>query len=281
MNENEDPVRKYRNAYGAELAKAAGKPVSKTRQLLTESDLAGNVSKLLATLRNPRESTDDRKAALHALQAASFLGPRFAPYRADFLATLREIARPGTDSQLREDALEILAIEKDPQAQELLRRGLTDPKAALVSPAKALQFLGYDDHAEVTDLARDAFHKAGEDVTKEQALRLLASDPASAGLFTNLLRDKSQPRNIRALSAAGLNVLDPTAFAAVGRGIVTDDKDYEDIRATVLNALTHSPDHQHLRHDPDFVERVKQFASSGPLKNLSAVAARFMKSEGN
>jgi hypothetical protein len=277
MAETDDPVREYRKAYQAELAQRAGKPASKTRQLLTEPDLASNVAKLLATLRDQRAPPDARRDALHALQTMNFLGPRFAPYRPDFLGALREIARPETDAQLREDSLETLAIERDSQAQELLRRGLADPKAALVSAAKALQFLAYDDHAEAADLARDAFHKAADDITKEQALRLLASDPGSAGLFTSLLRDKSQPRNIRAVSAAGLNVLDPMAFAAVGRAIVTDDKDYEDIRATVLNTLTQSPDHQHLRHDPDFAKRVEQFAAGGPLKSLSAVATRFMK----
>src|SRR5712691_10621514 len=245
-------VSEYRKRYEAELFKQVASGASKG--VTAEPELREHVSQLLAALRDQGEPTKVREEALRALNAASFLGPRFAPYRAEFLAALREIVRPDTDSQLLEDALEILAIEKDSQAQALLRRGLTDTKAALVPPVKALQFLSYDDHAEVATLARDVFHKTPDAATKEQALRLLASDPASAGLFANLLKDKSQPRAIRAVSAAGLNVLYPTAFAAVGRGIVTDDKDYEDIRATVLNALTHSPDHQHLRHDPDFCE---------------------------
>jgi hypothetical protein len=273
-------ITEYRKRYETQLAK----PIAADTEgpgLLTEEDFDSSIKKLLTTLRNESEPAEARKAALHALKTASFLGPNFAPYRADFLAALRDIAKPRTDAQLLEDALEVLAIEKDPLAQELLRRGLADPNAALVSPAKALQFLGYDDHAEVTGLAREAFRKATDHTTKEQALRLLASDPASAGLFASLLKDKSQPRAIRALSATGLNVLDPQAFAAVGRSIVTDDKDYEDIRATVLNALTLSADHQHLRHDPGFVERVKKFETNTSLRNLSSTAARFMKTPEN
>jgi hypothetical protein len=265
-------VSDYRRRYEAELAKRAA-----NRPEPAEPGSDDNVRRLLATLRNPQEPTSARADALNALKTASFLGPRFAPYNAEFLATLRELARPETDPQLREDALEVLAIEKDAQAQDLLRRGLTDPKSALVPPAKALQFLGYDDHAAVAGLARDIFHRTSDNDTKEEALRLLASDPGSAGLLAELLKDKSQPRGIRALSATGLHFLDPEAFAEAARAIVMDEKDYEDIRATTLGALTHMAVHQSVRSDRGFVERIRQIEATTPLQNLRATAGRFMK----
>jgi hypothetical protein len=269
-------VSEYRKRYEAELARRAAAPTAKTTSS-EASDLGDKVNRLLATLRDAKEPTSVREAALNALKAASFLGPRFARFNADFMAALREIARPDTDAQLREDVLEVLAIDKDAQAQDMLRRGLSDPKAALVSPAKALQFLGYDDHAEASGLARDLFHNSTDLGTREEALRLLASDPGSADLFARLLTDKSQPRSLRALSATGLHALDPPRFAELARAIVTDDKDYEDIRATALGALTHLAEHHAVNRDQDFVARVREIAASTPLQNLRATAGRFMK----
>jgi hypothetical protein len=268
-------VSEYRKQYEAELAKsAAAKP-----QAPPESGSQDRIGAWLAALRDPKEPAAARDDALHALKAASFLGPRFAPYNAEFTAALREIARPETDAKLREDALEVLALDKDAFAQDLLRRGLTDAKNALVSPAKALQFLGYDDHAAVTGLAREMFDKSSDLGVKEEALRLLASDPKSAGLFADLLNDKSQPRSLRALSATGLRALEPTRFVELARNIVADDKDYEDIRATTLSALTHMADRANLSGDSGFVDRVREIASSTPLANLRAVAGRFMKTQ--
>src|SRR5262245_42747937 len=129
-------VREYRKNYEAELAKRAAAKPSGPREGLSDK-----IRRLLATLRNQQEQAAARIAALDELKAARFLCARFAPFKADFLATLREVAQPGTDPKLCERALETLALEKDPQAQTLLRRGLTDPHAALVSAAKALQFL--------------------------------------------------------------------------------------------------------------------------------------------
>jgi hypothetical protein len=288
-------VKDYRRQYEAELAnanlesvpatiEAAGVTGEATRlqeiaQAPMQRDrLADNVPRLLAILRNEAEPTAMRAAALRSLRAAAFLGEHFAPFRADFLDTLRRIARPETDAKLREDVLETLAAEKDAQGQELLRRGLREPSAALVPPAKALQFLGYDDHAGAAELAQDIFEKAADLPTKEAALRVLSTDAKAAGLFKRLLTDKSQPRSLRALSATGLHFLNPQEFAAVARDIVLDDSDYEDIRATSLGALASAPEHHELREDPTFLDRVRKIsAAEGPLTNLRAAAARLMK----
>src|SRR5215207_9693998 len=145
-------VDRYRKRYEAELARAAASErrgqagtrrsvadgpagaVARADAIRTgpidEENLAGRVAGLLATV---------REAALQALAALDFLGPRFEPFRADYRQALRQVA---TDPRrrLRENALELLAIEKDPFAQDLLRRGLERPEDALVSDARALQF---------------------------------------------------------------------------------------------------------------------------------------------
>lgn len=269
-------VREYRRRYEAELAAHAA--TAKTASSLAAApDTDNSIPGLLATLRNEHESASARLAALHDLLAVRFLGARFARYNAEFLATLREIVRPGTDRELCEAALEVLAVEKDATAQELLRRGLTDPQAALVSPAKALQFLAYDDHAGVADLARDIFQRTTDTDTKEEALRLLASDPKSANLFAGLLKDKSQPRSIRALSATGLHYLDPKAFAEAARTIVPDSQDYDDIRATVVGALAHVADPQNIPKDQDFVKRVEELGAKSASANVRSAVGRFME----
>ncbi len=107
-------VAEYRKRYEAELAKAAppsgrrragkraraaDKPAGAAERAkaiatapLEEEDLAKQVPDLLATLRNREESITVRMAALQALGAFDFLGPRFAPFRADYNQVLREIA---------------------------------------------------------------------------------------------------------------------------------------------------------------------------------------------
>lgn len=267
-------VREYRQRYEAELA--AGSTAAKTARSAGATDGGNNIPSLLATLRNAQETAAARLDALRRLKAARFLVERFAPYNADFLAALREIIRPGTDRKLCEAALEELAIERDPQAQEVLRRGLSDVKAALVSPAKALQFLAYDDHAGIIQLARDIFHHATDIGTKEEALRVLASDPQSSGLFSDLLKDKSQPRSIRALSATGLHLVNPSAFAEAARSILRDNTDFDDIHATVIGALAHVADAAHTPKDQAFVSHLRDLAASGSANVRSAVD-RFME----
>src|SRR6266540_1420749 len=252
-------VPEYRRRYEAELAKAAppkarrraakraltaAKPPSAAARAkaiaaapLEEESLPEQVAELLATLRNRKEPRTVRMAALQALGALDFLGPRFAPFRADYKQALREVATD-PERELRESALELLAIDKDPYAQELLVRGLKRPKDALVSEAKAIQFLGYDDHAEIIPVVRQVYRRA-KGAAREEALRILATDPKSERLFTRLLKDKTEKRSIRRISASGLQSLNPDAFEKTARKIVADETEDIDIRATSLSALAH------------------------------------------
>ena len=273
----------YRKAYEAELAanaataeadrgqRSGAQPGSPSR-----SDLGERMPQLLATLRDPAQPVAARVAALKAISAVRFLGGPFAPYRVDFLNTLRQLAQPGIDRALCESALAILAVEKDPDTQQRLRSGLQAPAAALVSPATALQLLSYDDHANLAKLALDVFHKAGDLGAKEAALRVLATDAKSQDLFAKLLQDKSQPRSLRALSVTGLNYLNPQKFAEVAQQIVKDHGDYEDIRASALGALANTPLHHVIRDNADFLDEIKTLGAQSPLTNLRAAAGRFL-----
>jgi hypothetical protein len=276
-------VNDYRKAYEAELtANAAaadadrGQLSGAQRGFLPRGNLSERIPQLLATLRDTAAPVAARIAALKAIGAARVLGAPFAPYRVDFLNTLRQIAQPGIDRALCESALAILAVEKDPDTQQRLRSGLQTPQSALVSPATALQLLGYDDHANLADLALDIFHKAADLATKEAALRVLATDAKSQDLFAKLLQDKSQPRSLRALSVTGLNYLNPQKFAELAQNIVKDHSDFEDIRASALGALANTPLHHIIRDNADFLSEIKTLGAQSPLTNLRAAAGRFL-----
>jgi hypothetical protein len=287
-------VNDYRKAYEAELAANAAGPDGTPRpsaaatteattpgqpsatQRGARTDLGKRIPALLATLLDADQPLAVRIAALKAISAARFLGDLFAPFRVDFLNALRQLAQPGVAPELCEGALSILAVEKDPDAQQRLRSGLQSPQSALVSAATALQLLSYDDHANLADLALDIFHKTVDLATKEAALRVLATDAKSQGLFAKLLEDKSQPRSLRALSATGLNFLNPQKFAEVAQNIVRDHSDFEDIRASALGALANTPLHHVIRDNVDFLDAVKDLGAQSPLTNLRAAAGRFL-----
>ena len=269
-------VAKYRERYEARLAKATTRMEESTATPFGQQNLEEQVPDLLATLRTRDKSVADRAAALEALAALDFLGPRFAPFRADYKEALRDVA---TDQprELRAEALELLAIHKDPYAQELLVQGLQEPKNALVPEAKAIQLLGYDDHAEVVPLVREVYERT-TGPAREEALRVLATDPDSEQLLARLLKDKSEKRSIRQLSASGLQSLNPEAFDKTARKIVADEDDYNDIRATALAALAHGREARETPVDQKLVETVQQVGESTRSPSIRSAARRFLQS---
>jgi hypothetical protein len=288
----------YRKRYEAQLAKAAARPpraraaaragaaprrataAARARAIeaapIDEDRLDKQVAELLATLRDHEEPSTVRRAALHALAALDFLGPRFAPFRADYKQALREVATD-VDEELRTSALELLAIDKDAYAQDLLVRGLKQPDDAVVPEAKAIQLLGYDDHAEMTSLVRKVYKRATGQ-TREEALRFLATDAQSERLFTRLLKDKSEQPSIRRISASGLQSLNPEAFERVARRIVADEDDDVGIRASSLAALAHGREAREKPVDPKLVETVQKLNQATRSRALRSASRRFLQS---
>lgn len=291
-------VAKYRKRYEAELAKAVppkpdrlaagprraadrrSTPAARLKAIaaapLDEEGLAEQVAVLLATLRDRQEPLTVRMAALRALGALDFLGPRFAPFRADYKQALRDVATDH-ERELRESSLELLAMDKDHYAQELLVRGLNQRKEALVSDAKAIQLLSYDDHAEIVPLVRQVYKRA-KGAAREEALRFLATDPQSEKLFRRLLTDKSEKRSIRRLSASGLQSLNPEAFEKAARKVVADESDDNDIRATTLAALAHGSEAREKPADPKLVDTVEKLRQTTRSPAMRSSIERFLQS---
>ena len=71
---------------------------------------------------------------------------------------------------LRELAMDILALDKDPFVQELLEQGLRNPDQASVAPESALRMLGYDAHAGHYELLQDIVSSSDKPKLRQMAL---------------------------------------------------------------------------------------------------------------
>jgi hypothetical protein len=196
-----------------------------------------NLEAVLKILRDRSEPIEVRLAALQTLQAASFSVMTFESCRNDYIAALRAVAED-PDPELRQRVLGILAREKDGYAEQKLLEGLKDPSKALLKPEKALQLLGNNVHGEAYSVARDIVNNPPNPVAKREALRLLAADAASAPMFEKVLRDKDEVSENRQISAAALQAIAPDKMREHAREILLDPKDYKEIQATSLTALT-------------------------------------------
>ena len=237
-----------------------------------------NLQTMLKMLRDPKQPIKVRLAAMQSLQAASFSVITFEPCRADYLAALREVI-DDPDEELRQRALGILAREKDGYVQKRLLEGLENKDKALVAPEKALQLLSYDVHAEAYPIAREIVEKPPSDDAKREALRLLSADATSAPLFERLLRDKDEMRDIRQISAAALQAVEPERFKEQARELVLDTKEYDDIQATALTALTQMPEDTGVSEDEKLMKRVTRMGQ-GKSTKIKKGARRFLNRYG-
>lgn len=243
--------------------------VSQNRDLI---DLA------IGLLRVSTEPAVVRLAALRVLQTSSFRAATFNPKRPEYLAALRTVIDE-PNASLRQQALEILAQAKDEYAQRRLLEGLEDSSKALVPPGKAVQLLGYDVHAEHYPILRDMVQNPPSPEAKREAVRLLASDPTSKDLLADILKDKDERREVRNASASALQSLAPIEFEEQAKQIVLDDNEYDDLRATAINALALFADQEALGQDAELTRRVEQLRDASPSRAVTRTADRFLRKQ--
>jgi hypothetical protein len=191
----------------------------------------------IALLVDRAEPITLRRMALKVLDQASFLSAEFAPRRPDVLGALREVV-DDPDAELRRRAIGTLAREKDEYVQRRLMEGLEHPSRALVPAAKAIQFLGYDIHAEHYPMLHRMARRAPTESARREAVRLLGADPAARDLLAELYADRSEKADLRQLAGVALQTLDPDRFEALAREVVLDETEDEGLRASALRALT-------------------------------------------
>lgn len=246
--------------------------IAETPLAVTESDK--NLQAMLDVLRDRNQPIEVRLATLQSLQAASFSVVAFESCRADYIATLREVATD-PDPELRQRVLGILAREKDPYVQKLLIEGLEKPEQALVPPEKALQLLAYDVHAEAYAVARDIINKPPNEDARREALRLLSADATAVPVFEKLLRDKNELAEIRQVAASALQALRPSKLQTHAREILLDAADYDEIKATSLTALTQFGDAETVTKDAELRTRVDEMTETASAK-VKQSAKRFI-----
>lgn len=161
-----------------------------------------------------------RLAALRLARLATFHSPSFAGWRAVFLDALRRAALSG-DGALCRAAFEALAHMKDGAAQQMLLDGLTRPETARVKPEQALRLLSLDPHVGVQELARRLADAPPSEAVYLEALRVLASDPASRERFFATVLDPQKALAARMLAATALSNLAPALLRTAAATLAT------------------------------------------------------------
>ena len=187
---------------------------------------------------NRSESPELRLGILRILRQLRFSSVLLNENRAQYIETLRPIIDE-SDPTLRQDALEMLAQEKDEYVQRRLLESLTSGAPLATSMEKTVQLLGYDIHAEHYPVLRRIATEAPGPEARREAVRLLASDPQSADLLKQIFRDRNEDQQVRRASANGYLSLDPQGFEQEAKAVVFDQGEDDDVRAASLSALTH------------------------------------------
>jgi hypothetical protein len=235
---------------------------------------AATFSRVVKVLEDPKEPIEVRMGAFDAIGVARFSAPDFDSCRAAYIAALRKVAMD-EDPELRQRALGALARERDGFAQKHLLAGLKNPDKALVPPEKALQLLGYDLHAEVLPIAREIVERPPNALAKEEALRLLGSDPKSAPILEKILRDKSEPVEARQICATALHVIDPSKYQKQAREMLLDKDEHPDMQSMSLTAVTYFGDQAELAADKPLRNRVDELNKNATAETKAA-AKRFI-----
>ena len=229
---------------------------------------------VVATLRDQEQPAALRKAALRTLETATFDPAAFAPYRSAYLTALRAL-RTDQDTGLREDAIGILARERDGDTQALLVQGLETPDDALLPAAQALQMLSYDMHSGAYDVARRIAAKPPSHAVRREALRVLAADPKSAAMFEKILRDKQEDNPIRQLAACALQQLAPQRLHTCARDIAVSTGEDDQMKTLGMTVLAHFASDETIAGDSKLKSHVDSLSrQSGGKASLMTLAAK-------
>ena len=190
----------------------------------------------LASLSNSTSTAATRMEALQLLQAGTFLDQEFDVVRAEYVDALRHAATDPSE-EIRRFALGILIGQKNDFARLKLVEGLQGKIQPLLAPAAALSLLARDDHASVSPVAAEILRSSVDPAVRTQAVRVLGKDPGAAIGLDELVRNKSEFREVRRAGAVALKNLDPNLFLQSASTILNDKDDFQDIKSTVGGAL--------------------------------------------
>lgn len=222
---------------------------------------------LFALLQDGTEPPELRRSVLAVLQQLRFSSRVLNARRAEYLAALRSLLED-PDAELREEALETLAQEKDEYAQRLLVEGVNNPDQALVPLEKAIQLMSYDIHAEHFPILRDVVKSSPNALAREEAVRLLSADPSSADLLTEVFHNKEEDVAVRRKSAIALQSLAPAEFEEEAKQVILDESEDDGLRAACVSALGHFGNRAALMQDESFNQRLDDMQRQGSSQLL-------------
>ncbi len=260
----------------ARNASAAKQSAPPARESVTATKLmdvpvsSADLRKAIAILGDATQSEATRSEAIQAIQAASFSLPDFDSVRSEYVAALR-LAAKDPDPALRQRALSVLSRNNDSFAQKAILDGLKNGEKALLPAEKALQLLSYNPHAGAYTVARELFGSSADPAVKQEALRLMSSDPDSAKVIEKTLADKGETTEIRRMSAAALHTLNPKSLQNFANKALLDKTENHDLVATCLTAMHQFGDAKAISENKALRKRLKEMETDAPgkLKQLT------------
>lgn len=252
-------------------AEARASALRVTGHSINESE--GGIDLLLATVANPGEPVEVRRQALRTVRQFRFSSRTLRDKRPELVAALRTLL-DDPDAELRSAGAEMLAKEKDEELQRRLLSGLAGESAPIVDDARAIQLLGYDVHAEHLPVLHDIVERSGDPRAREEAIRVLSSDPSAADLLADILRDGQESPTIRSAAAVALQNVAPMEFERHARAVAVDDGDDDELRAMLIAALGRFGNPASLLQDAELSQRVERIAGDEGAHSDLREAAR-------
>ncbi len=218
---------------------------------------------LLSILNDLTEPALVRGGAMDQLRLFSLGGRAFQEFRPMVLEGLRSLVRD-QDSHIANEAIDLLAYQKDEWLQRQLKDGLEDPSKALVSAFAAVHYLSLDPH-DFLDVFKKVALQAGEEQAQLLAIRALASDTDASDFLLELFKNKDASTEVREASAHALDAQDPDLFMEKSLETLKDDDEADhQLHTVLLSKLTLA--------DEDDLGKIRK--DTELLAKLSARAAR-------
>jgi hypothetical protein len=246
-------------------------------RMLVDADTFETAARLsLDVLGDDGAAPNVRLMALQRLGGAAFQPVAFAPFHAEYIERLREVAVAG-DKELRAMALDQLTLMNDEVGQRLVRESLAGTRKPLVSAASAARMLARDEHGAGAPLLRE-LARTGAPRVREQAVRALATDPKSVDLLASISSDKSERTTVRELAAMSLKASSPARFADVARNLVLDEDEDDRLRTMALSAITVTPEATEALDLPSFNAELGRVRTAAASRSLRTSIDRFDQS---
>lgn len=230
---------------------------------------------LLSIAQDAEDDSEVRQAALDALGSAAFQVARFRPHEQAYKEALRTLVSDA-DPKLQATAVDILAVQHDPEVQQTLIAGLMGDSPLPVERERAIQLLAEDDHLDNLPRLRELYD-GGSDDARQEAVRLMGSYADASETLERILLDKEETAEVRQQSAASLRNLAPEGFEAVAKEIAIDDTDDPDVRTACLTTLQHLAESESLYGDVDFIRRLQAIADDESAPQVAHSARKLLE----